>query len=159
MKVHYDDIVDALYIELSAETPDGAIELSDGINIDTTTSGRITGIEILTASSRIDLNTILSYSVDVDKTITATKPPQGVHRFLGKTKWPKSMILPGPSGASSTVLKRTSRSPSIWSLTPLPSSRPWQNKRSRRRVRLNHPVRPQRGGIYSSATQSHVFTW
>ncbi|MFP4153231.1 MAG: DUF2283 domain-containing protein [Alkalispirochaeta sp.] len=72
MKVHYDDIVDALYIELSAETPDGAVEVSDGINIDTTSSGRITGIEILTASSRIDLNTILSYSVDVDKIVGAT---------------------------------------------------------------------------------------
>jgi len=71
MKVHYDDIVDALYIELSTETPDGAVEVSDGINIDTTSSGRITGIEILTASSRIDLNTILSYSVDVDKTVGA----------------------------------------------------------------------------------------
>ncbi len=69
MKVHYDDVVDALYIELSNETPDGAVELSEGINIDTTSSGRIAGIEILTASSRIDLNTIVSYSVDVDKNV------------------------------------------------------------------------------------------
>jgi uncharacterized protein YuzE len=71
MKVHYDDAVDALYIELSEETPDGAVELSEGINVDTTSAGRIAGIEILGASARIDLKTILSYSVDVDKTINA----------------------------------------------------------------------------------------
>ncbi len=71
MKVHYDDAVDALYIELSEETPDGAIELSDGINVDTTAEGRIAGIEILNASSRMDLTTILSYSLDVDKSVSA----------------------------------------------------------------------------------------
>ena len=71
MKVHYDDAVDALYIELSEESPEGAVELSDGINVDTTSTGRIAGIEILGASSRIDLKTILSYSVDVDKSINA----------------------------------------------------------------------------------------
>mgnify|MGYP006279506927 CR=1 FL=1 len=37
----------------------------------TTSTGRIAGIEILGASSRIDLKTILSYSVDVDKSISA----------------------------------------------------------------------------------------
>jgi len=74
MKVHYDDAVDALYLELSEETPDGAVELSDGINVDTTSAGKIAGIEILGASSRIDLKTILSYSVDVDKTINAGTP-------------------------------------------------------------------------------------
>mgnify|MGYP006308665739 CR=1 FL=1 len=73
MKVHYDDDVDALYIELSTETPDGAVELSNGINLDTTSTGRIAGIEILEASSRIELNTILSYSVDVDKTLGSVK--------------------------------------------------------------------------------------
>lgn len=75
MKVRYNDVVDALYIELSSETPDGAVEVSDGVNIDTTSSERIAGIEILTASSRIDLNTILSYSVDVDRIVAAEKAP------------------------------------------------------------------------------------
>ena len=70
MKVHYDDAVDALYLELSEETPDGVVELSDGINVDTTSAGKIAGIEFLGASSRIDLKTILSYSLDVDKSIT-----------------------------------------------------------------------------------------
>ena len=70
MKVHYDDAVDALYLELSEETPDSAVELSDGINVDTTSAGKIAGIEILSASSRIDLKTILSYSLDVNKSIS-----------------------------------------------------------------------------------------
>lgn len=45
--------------------------MSDAIIVDTTSTGRIAGIEILGASSRIDLKTILSYSVDVDKSISA----------------------------------------------------------------------------------------
>ena len=46
MIVRCDDDVDALYIELSVETPDGAVELTDGINVDTTSDGHIAGIEI-----------------------------------------------------------------------------------------------------------------
>ena len=46
MKIHYDDAVDALYIELSVETPDGAVELTDGINVDTRSDGHIAGIQI-----------------------------------------------------------------------------------------------------------------
>ena len=36
MKVHYDEEIDALYIELSKQEPDGVIEITEGINIDTT---------------------------------------------------------------------------------------------------------------------------
>lgn len=72
MRVHYDDTVDALYLELSNETPDGAIELSDGFNVDSTSTGRIVGIEILNASSRIDLSTILTYSLDVEKNVSSS---------------------------------------------------------------------------------------
>lgn len=67
MKVFYDDEVDALYIKLGEEKPDGAIELSEGINIDTTSTDRIVGIEILNASKKIDLKTVLSYSLKMDK--------------------------------------------------------------------------------------------
>ena len=35
MKVHYDREVDALYIELSNQKPDGVVEISEGVNIDT----------------------------------------------------------------------------------------------------------------------------
>ena len=71
MIVRYDDdVVDALYIELSVETPDGAVELTDGINVDLTSDGHIAGIEILNASTRIDLKTIFNYSLEVDTGIS-----------------------------------------------------------------------------------------
>ncbi len=69
MKVQYDKEVDALYIKLSDEKPDGVIEIGAGINIDTTLDGRLSGIEILSASKKMDLNTILSYTLEFDKNI------------------------------------------------------------------------------------------
>ncbi len=69
MNVHYDNKVDALYLKLSEETPDGVIELSEGVNLDTTRDGRLVGIEILKASTKIDLKTILSYTLELDGNI------------------------------------------------------------------------------------------
>lgn len=73
MKVNYDREVDALYIELSNKTPDGVTELSDGINLDTTKDDKIVGIEILEASKRIDIKTILTYTIDINEKILNTK--------------------------------------------------------------------------------------
>lgn len=67
MKVYYDDEVDALYLKLGDETPDGVIEISEGVNIDTTSQDKIVSIEILNASKKIDLRTVLSYSLEFDK--------------------------------------------------------------------------------------------
>jgi uncharacterized protein YuzE len=67
MKVYYDDKVDALYLKLGDETPEGAIEISEGVNLDTTSENRIVGIEILKASKKIDLKTILFYSLEFEK--------------------------------------------------------------------------------------------
>ena len=50
MKVYYDDEVDALYLKLSDEIPEGVIEISEGVNLDTTSGEKIVGIEILHAS-------------------------------------------------------------------------------------------------------------
>jgi len=50
MKVYYDDEVDALYIKLGEEDPEGVVEISEGINVDTSPGNRIVGIEILNAS-------------------------------------------------------------------------------------------------------------
>lgn len=36
MSVHYDQEADVLYIKLGNQKPDGVIEISDGINLDTT---------------------------------------------------------------------------------------------------------------------------
>jgi len=67
MKIYYDKDVDALYIKLSNKKPDGVIELVEGINLDTTEDGKIIGIEILDASKKIDLKTILNYSLAISK--------------------------------------------------------------------------------------------
>jgi uncharacterized protein YuzE len=69
MKVHYDEEVDALYLKLGDQKPDGVIEIAEGVNIDTTTDGKLTGIEILKASKKIDINTILSYTLELNQGI------------------------------------------------------------------------------------------
>ncbi len=73
MKVYYDDEVDALYIKLSDETPEGVIEISEGVSLDTTSDERIVGIEILNASQKIDLKTVLSYSLEFEKDLIIPK--------------------------------------------------------------------------------------
>lgn len=73
MKVCYDDEVDALYLKLGDETPEGVIEISEGVNLDTTTENKIVGIEILHASKKIDLKTILSYSLEFEKDLITSK--------------------------------------------------------------------------------------
>ncbi len=73
MKVHYDDEVDALYLSLGDQEPDGVIEIAEGVNLDTTEDGKIVGIEILRASDRLNIDTILSYTIDIDKSIYKKK--------------------------------------------------------------------------------------
>jgi len=67
MKVSYDSEVDALYLKLGDESPEGVVELAAGVNLDTTSEDRIVGIEILDASKKIDLKTILTYTLELDK--------------------------------------------------------------------------------------------
>jgi uncharacterized protein YuzE len=69
MKVHYDEEVDALYLKLGDQKPDGVIEIAEGVNIDTTSGGKLTGIEILKASKKINIDTILSYTLELDQGI------------------------------------------------------------------------------------------
>ena len=73
MKVYYDNEVDALYLKLGDETPEGVIEISEGVNLDTTSEDKIVGIEILNASKKIDLKTILSYTLEFDKDLITLK--------------------------------------------------------------------------------------
>ena len=65
MRVHYDNEVDAIYIQLGNEQPDGVIEISEGVHLDTTSDDQIVGIEILHASRKMDIHTILSYELDL----------------------------------------------------------------------------------------------
>jgi uncharacterized protein YuzE len=76
MKIYYDPEVDALYLKLGDENPDGVMEMAEGVNIDTTSNGKITGIEILKASEKLDISTILSYTLELDASILGRKPYQ-----------------------------------------------------------------------------------
>ena len=67
MRVYYDNEVDALYIKLGNQKPEGVIEISEGVNLDTTSKDKIVGIEILNASKKINIKTILSYALELDK--------------------------------------------------------------------------------------------
>ncbi len=73
MKVYYDDEADALYLKLGDETPEGVVEITQGVNIDTTNDDKIVGIEILDASKKMNLKTILSYSLEVEKNLPISK--------------------------------------------------------------------------------------
>ncbi|MBM4295615.1 MAG: DUF2283 domain-containing protein [Deltaproteobacteria bacterium] len=73
MRVYYDNEVDALYLKLGDESPEGVIEIAEGVNLDTTSNNRIVGIEILDASKKIDLKTILSYTLELDKDLISQK--------------------------------------------------------------------------------------
>jgi uncharacterized protein YuzE len=69
MKVHYDNEVDAIYIKLGNQRPDGVVEISEGVNLDTTSDNKIVGIEILQASKKMNIKTILSYELELDKNL------------------------------------------------------------------------------------------
>ncbi len=73
MRVYYDDEADALYLKLGDEPAEGVIEVAEGVNVDTTPHGKIVGIEILNASKKIDLKTILSYTLELDKDLITQK--------------------------------------------------------------------------------------
>jgi len=66
MIVHYDNEVDAIYIKLGNKKPDGVIEITEGVNLDTTSDNKIVGIEILDASKKMNIKTILSYELKLD---------------------------------------------------------------------------------------------
>jgi uncharacterized protein YuzE len=67
MRVQYDKEIDAIYIKLGNQKPEGVIEIDAGVNLDTTSDDKIVGIEILHASKRMNIKTILSYELELDK--------------------------------------------------------------------------------------------
>jgi uncharacterized protein YuzE len=67
MIVHYDNEVDAIYIKLGNKKPDGVIEITEGVNLDTTSDNKIVGIEILNASKKMNIRTIFSYELELDE--------------------------------------------------------------------------------------------
>lgn len=69
MRVHYDNEVDAVYIKLGNQKPEGVIEISEGVNLDTTFDDKIVGIEILDASKKMNIKTIFSYELELNKNL------------------------------------------------------------------------------------------
>ena len=58
-----DGFVDAIYIALTTLKPEGVIEVAEGINIDVTEDGKIVGIELLDASEKVSIDTLLTYEI------------------------------------------------------------------------------------------------
>ena len=48
-------------MKLGEDTPDGVVETPEGVNLDTMSAGKLVGIEILQASVKMDLSTILNF--------------------------------------------------------------------------------------------------
>ncbi|MBN2109435.1 MAG: DUF2283 domain-containing protein [Deltaproteobacteria bacterium] len=69
MKVHYDSQADAIYIKLGSKKPDGVVEITDGVSLDTTAENKIVGIEILNASKKLNIKTILTYELDLSDSL------------------------------------------------------------------------------------------
>ena len=73
MRIYYDKTVDALYIKLGNHKPEGVIEISKGVHLDTTAEDKIVGLEILNASKKLDIKTIYSYELELDKKLLIKK--------------------------------------------------------------------------------------
>lgn len=66
MKVYYDKEVDSIYLELTKLKPEGVIEVTEGINIDVTSDGRIVGIELLDATQKVSFDSLLTYEIEAE---------------------------------------------------------------------------------------------
>lgn len=64
MTVYYDKEVDAAYIQLSDELPEGVIEIEEGVNLDMTSDEKIVGIEFLNASKKNSLASLFQFRMD-----------------------------------------------------------------------------------------------
>ena len=60
MKLHYYSETDSLYIELGNAPGTETREITDGVNIDLSADGSVVGIDIDSASSKLDLSTLES---------------------------------------------------------------------------------------------------
>jgi uncharacterized protein YuzE len=65
MKVVYDKEADAAYIRMSNKKPDGAVEITEGVILHTTSKNEIVAIEILNAAKKIPISTL--YKLEIPK--------------------------------------------------------------------------------------------
>lgn len=56
-------------IKLGNQKPEGVIEISEGVNLDTTSDDKIVGIEILDASKKMNIKTIFSYELELNRNL------------------------------------------------------------------------------------------
>jgi uncharacterized protein YuzE len=61
MKVKYDQVADAAYLQMSSKKPEGAVEMAEGVILHTTKDNEIVAIEILEASTKIPINTLYKF--------------------------------------------------------------------------------------------------
>jgi uncharacterized protein YuzE len=66
VKISYDQEVDAAYIKLSDSKPSGVVEMAEGVNLDVTEKGEITGIEIIDASKKFPLRSLFVCEYEPD---------------------------------------------------------------------------------------------
>ena len=64
MKIEYDKEVDALYILLTDAKPVDTMDVEDGVTIDLDDQGHIVGMEILDATDRLGLESLLNVSIE-----------------------------------------------------------------------------------------------
>jgi uncharacterized protein YuzE len=63
MKVRYDAKHDIAYIRFSRKKPDGAIEIDEGVVLDTTADDEIVGIEIFDATRRLPVKSLFRLEI------------------------------------------------------------------------------------------------
>lgn len=64
MRIEYDKEVDALYIRLRDVKPKDTMDIEEGVTVDLDAKGHIVGIEILDASERLGLESLLNVSIE-----------------------------------------------------------------------------------------------
>jgi uncharacterized protein YuzE len=73
MKLFYDKESDSAYIQLSTQKPDGVIEVSDFVNLDTMKDGQLVGIELLSVSKKFSVDSLFKFQVDVESVKSSYK--------------------------------------------------------------------------------------
>ena len=64
MRITYDPVVDALYIELRAAKPNDSVEIEQGVTADLDEAGHIVGLELLDASTRLGAESLASVAIE-----------------------------------------------------------------------------------------------
>ena len=64
MRIEYDSEVDAFYVQFKDVRPDDNVDLEEGVTIDLDEEGHLVGLEILDATDRIGLESLMNISIE-----------------------------------------------------------------------------------------------